>query len=299
MSPLNFGNCKRDMVNRSRLWKRSSRNRRAGLTLLELLIVLVILAALATIAVQSLESFGDQARYDSTERTLNAVELAVEGSDSARQADGTPIMSGFVADVGRLPIAQGNDQETQLAELWNSTTTLATDFPFQVRTGPATPIDYSAVALPCGWRGPYLRFGVGETDLRDGWGEAFVPLASTLAALDGEEVIAISWPPNTPYVDSLSVDFSNSLATVSGTMSNDGSVPSSATVVMLVPDPEDTNDPKTLRVVPATTSTTSTFVFEDIPIGTRAIHATIDGEAIIKYIYVTSDGVTVNLEVTP
>lgn len=274
-----------------------SNSNRDGLTLLELLIVLVILAALTTIAVKSLESIGDQARYDQTERTLIQIEEATTGNDSDRQADGTPLISGFVADVGRLPVAIGNDPETQLAEIWDSTSTIATTFPYAVRIGPATPVDYSDVRLPCGWRGPYLRFGVGESDVRDGWGEPFVARNELgNVALDGEAISSVVWQPLAPFSDPLAIDFTESESTVSVTLNNDGSPPSSSATVLLIPNPL---TPSELAVIAPDSSTVSTAIFNNVPIGTRAIHATIDGEVVIKYIYVTPDGVNVNLEVRP
>ena len=98
-------------------------HRRAGLTLVELLVVLAILAIMTTMAVTATNTLVDQSRYDATQRTLLSIEEAVLGPANAREADGTLIVGGFVADVGRLPLAvvDAGDPDgafKQLRELW-------------------------------------------------------------------------------------------------------------------------------------------------------------------------------------
>ena len=48
--------------------------------------------------------------------------------------------------------------------------------------------------MPCGWRGPYLRLALGQTSIRDGWGNPlilFSDLAGTPAAV-GDPILAVS-----------------------------------------------------------------------------------------------------------
>ena len=85
-------NCDKDMIQRS------------GMTLVELLVVLAILALLTTVAVTSSDVVLSQGRYEATKRTLTDIQEAVLGPPNARQADGTLISMGFVADVGRSPV---------------------------------------------------------------------------------------------------------------------------------------------------------------------------------------------------
>jgi type II secretory pathway pseudopilin PulG len=146
---------------------------RMGLTLAEMLIVLLILSVLTLVAVQSMQPLAEQARYEATRTTLDRTEEAIMGPEGMRQTDGTPILSGFVADVGRLPmIAPGAPPGFELAELWNPTSPLALSFPYGVRAGPASfdGEDFRMIRIPCGWRGPYLQPTAG-LGLRDGWGK--------------------------------------------------------------------------------------------------------------------------------
>ena len=78
-------------------------SKRTGLTLLELMVVLVILAIVATVAIQALQPQVDNQRFQSATTLLNQIELATTGPQEKYQVDGTPLINGFVADVGRLP----------------------------------------------------------------------------------------------------------------------------------------------------------------------------------------------------
>jgi prepilin-type N-terminal cleavage/methylation domain-containing protein len=142
-------NCDKDMIQRN------------GMTLIELLVVLAILALMTTVAVTSSDVFMSQGRYDATSRTLTDIQEAVLGPANARQADGTLMPTGFVADMGRLPFCTS----TGLSELWTpSSPTLS--WTLQSSTDPD-------VVITCGWRGPYLRLAPGQTGLTpicDGWG---------------------------------------------------------------------------------------------------------------------------------
>lgn len=148
---------------------------RAGLTLLELVVVLLILAVLTTVAVQSLDVFVDQGRYDANQRTLQNLREAVVGSPNAQGPDGGPTFNGFVADVGRLPQTilddRGNGVKLlTLQELWDVNSPLALTFPFKIRGS----TEDSEIALPCGWRSPYVRLAAGTNKLNDGWGQELI-----------------------------------------------------------------------------------------------------------------------------
>jgi prepilin-type N-terminal cleavage/methylation domain-containing protein len=148
---------------------------RRGLTLVELLVVLTILALMATVAITSTDLIMSQGRYEATVRSLTNIEEAVRGPSGVRQPDGTLLVSGFVADIGRLPIAYGDDPRLQLAELWanDKDGDGVPDLPtFDIRWPDSDP----EVLVPCGWRGPYLRLPLGTADVRDGWGNPLVLL---------------------------------------------------------------------------------------------------------------------------
>ncbi len=144
--------------------------RNHGMTLLELLVVLAILALMATVAVTSTDVLLSQGRYEATTRTLANIQDSVLGPPNARQADGTLISTGFVADLGGALVCTGTDS-TGLSELWALPGGVA-PFGLQATSDPD-------VVVPCGWRGPYLRLPAGQSGLLDGWGNPFDLLDSS------------------------------------------------------------------------------------------------------------------------
>ena len=155
------------------------------MTLIELMVVLAILALLTTVAVTSSDIFVSQGRYDATTSTLTNIQEAVLGPPNARQADGTLVSMGFVADVGRLPrgvsvVMAAGQSVVGIPELWawNSATSWTLRSP-----------NDTDVLINLGRRGPYLRLppglsapaaaNNGQIALCDGWGN---PLVLTNAA---------------------------------------------------------------------------------------------------------------------
>jgi len=157
----------------------------AGLTLVEMLLVLLILAALAGVALQSTDQLVDQSRFEATQSTLDQIESAVIGPATQRDTDGSPLITGFVADVGRLPTAVGTDPATQLRQLWQNIEGLPV-------WGLVSPPGDAQVRLGAGWRGPYIRLGVGAQTLTDGWGQPMqLLLADDLTELDDGDPVFI------------------------------------------------------------------------------------------------------------
>lgn len=153
---------------------------RKGLSLLELVVVLGILAILAGITIQSLEPVADQARYDATVRTLQAIEDAYY---QEQIIDGhRTIVRGFIADMGRLPLA--------LDELWrpfDAADPTQPFHPYQLQRATLPDVLQSsafsnlAVELHCGWNGPYIQPPQSTNSvpsLLDGWGRPFQLLAT-------------------------------------------------------------------------------------------------------------------------
>jgi prepilin-type N-terminal cleavage/methylation domain-containing protein len=169
-----------------------------GMTLLELLIVVAILAVLASVAIQSTSEVGNQTRYDATQKSLSVFRDAALGPQGQIAPDGSPLITGFVADMGRLPRARSFTHPEYgpilgLGELYSevlpsslgsyslhtpSTTNLATSGTIGGVTATTTFIlTTAAPRVPAGWRGPYIRKPSGEVTLVDGWSK---PLASRL-----------------------------------------------------------------------------------------------------------------------
>jgi type II secretory pathway pseudopilin PulG len=123
----------------------------SGLTLLELVVTLLILTMLTTVAIQSTGGLQVQARFEQTQNRLLMIREAILG-DPRKTVNGQAVVSGFVADMGRLP----ND----LRELLDGTGL------------PAYAID-PLTGLGYGWRGPYLLSSQNPADpdaFTDGWG---------------------------------------------------------------------------------------------------------------------------------
>lgn len=267
---------------------------RIGLTLLELMVVLVILAIVATVAIQSLQPQVDNQRFLAASGLLNQIRDATIGPRQKYQVDGTPLLSGFVADIGRLPRAESSSLDSPesnvMAELWSVNTQLAIEFPFQFRTGPNQSVDYSDVRLPCGWRGPYLHLPVGAREIRDPWGRG-PELTSTS---DGRiQTVQITVPANVDQDEPniLLVDLTTSKVEVTGTVMVDNPDNSSIHVALLAPDPE--TSLTFLAVLDDEDEQSNSFFFRNVPVGLRAIAVEIGGKMKIKYIMVPHGGLNV------
>lgn len=137
--------------------------RRAGLTLIELVVTLAILVALTTVAIRATEGSIQQARFEATQRQLTEIELAVLGPANSREPDGTPRVTGFVADLGAVPDTL---DDLVVPGAWPSLTIGTTSFD-------------SEVVIAAGWHGPYLRLAPGEDAVEDGWRRPFFRLPET------------------------------------------------------------------------------------------------------------------------
>jgi len=145
-------------------------------SLLELVVVLAILAALATVALRAVSNSQNQGRYQQTVRSLNDIRDAIVGPGNERNSDGTPLITGFVADVGRLPniVVSPSDPlpaltPPQSGDPFNELLS-ANGIP---SFGYYAASEDSSVKIGVGWQGPYIRLGVGPTYIRDGWGHSF------------------------------------------------------------------------------------------------------------------------------
>jgi prepilin-type N-terminal cleavage/methylation domain-containing protein len=126
-----------------------------GFSLLEMLLVLFLIGLMASAGLMLTEGVEDQTKYDETKRRMELMRRAIVG-DPTRTVNGGPEISGFVADMGRLPGC--------VAELLQLGTekTLATD----PRTF-ESPCDNTVTltewhidadtGIASGWRGPYIQ----------------------------------------------------------------------------------------------------------------------------------------------
>lgn len=158
-----------------------------GFTLIEVLTVMLVLVAIASITVESTKDFVFQGRYDITKDRYEKIKKAIIG-DPNQVINGQPNISGFVADMGRLPhclreLIDGYDCETQglcsnTADL-TKTTCLSnsgtwTSTPNNMFIPPTGGMNIHSSGLVYGWRrGGYLSAtgdAASNNALTDGWG---------------------------------------------------------------------------------------------------------------------------------
>jgi prepilin-type N-terminal cleavage/methylation domain-containing protein len=99
------------------MFQLTSPKKQKAFTLVELLTVMVVLVALATITVKSTAQFSFDSRYQITQDHYDKIKTAILGNPN-QTINGHPSVSGFVADMGRLPnclreLIDGYDCETQ------------------------------------------------------------------------------------------------------------------------------------------------------------------------------------------
>lgn len=272
---------------------RNFRAQRSGLTLLELMVVLVILAIVATVALQSLQPQVENQRLSSAVRLLDEIKAATIGPKQKYQLDGTPLISGFVSDVGRLPRAESLDGEAEqpevLGELWNTDSNLALNFPFQFRSGPTQPVDYSQIRLPCGWRGPYLQLPVGMQELKDPWGRAPETLPDSSGFCNQVCVPAILTGDEDEKL--FIADLTKGKVDVTGKVLVDNPDSASIRIALLRPNPE--SSLTLLAAMDDEDEQSDSFLFRDVPVGFRAIVADANGQRQTRYVQVTHNGVNV------
>ncbi|MEM7270507.1 MAG: prepilin-type N-terminal cleavage/methylation domain-containing protein [Pseudomonadota bacterium] len=135
---------------------RTLRHAQSGFSLLEVLVVTAILAGAAYVALDTVEHDSGQIRFETTERRLAEIRRAVVGEPGI-YANGSPVVSGFVADLGRVPpclealVQQNADCDDDGVD----------DF-----TPPAYAVFDGVIAF--GWRGPYLA--TSNSQFFDTWG---------------------------------------------------------------------------------------------------------------------------------
>jgi prepilin-type N-terminal cleavage/methylation domain-containing protein len=163
-------------------------NFQQGFTLVEVLTVMLVLVAIASITVESTKDFVFQGRYDITKDRYEKIKKAIIG-DPNQVINGQPNISGFVADMGRLPtclreLIDGYDCETQglCSNPADTTKTLclSNNGTWTPSTAVAAPTLWSIITtnpanLGVGWRGSYLSAtsdAASNSALADGWGRA-------------------------------------------------------------------------------------------------------------------------------
>lgn len=158
-----------------------------GLTLLELLLVVFILSSIALVTVSIVDSADEQLRYEDTRARIELVKKGIIGDPSVT-VNNQPLISGFVADIGRLP---------------KSIPELIYREPFGIDPLPEWQF-YPEVGLWAGWRGPYIEplLEKDQNDnpiltYRDGWDNRYEDVEEDLLLFGWKEFNG--WDENDPY----------------------------------------------------------------------------------------------------
>lgn len=148
----------------------SRQGRAAGFTLLEMVLVLFLVGLMASASMMLTEGVEDQAKYDETKRRMEMIRKAIVG-DPTRTVNGGPEISGFVADMGRLP-----ECIAELLELGDekvpNTDPKTYDSPCDASKTIAVWHHDATTGVGFGWRGPYIHVlpeRNGELRFRDGY----------------------------------------------------------------------------------------------------------------------------------
>jgi prepilin-type N-terminal cleavage/methylation domain-containing protein len=87
------------------------RHRLAGFTLIEMMVVLTVMAITMTVLLQASSGRQDQVRYNQTVERYDRIKKAIV---DVSNLNGIPMVSGFAADMGRLPMNLHELMEPQL-----------------------------------------------------------------------------------------------------------------------------------------------------------------------------------------
>lgn len=161
-----------------------------GFTLLEMTVVLLLMTLLASVAIRETNGLSFQVRYEQTRERLERIREAILGNP--RQIiNGQQAVSGFVADMGRLPdnlrelLQSGScsDDPTKKTPAdcgaswgWGNIVTYGGRCSDGTTTIKAECEDNGHGWLNIGWNGPYLQVSgnPGDADvLTDGWGNNY------------------------------------------------------------------------------------------------------------------------------
>ncbi len=136
--------------------------KQTGFTLVELLVVMLLLVAMASVTIETTSELAFQNRFEVTKDRYEKIRRAIIGRPDVL-INGQPDISGFVADVGRLPFA--------LQELLDGNFCSDTRF---FTSSDCTSGGGTWATTP-NWNGPYISSTKAFDDnlaLADGWGNA-------------------------------------------------------------------------------------------------------------------------------
>jgi len=136
-----------------------------GFTLLEMVLVIFLIGLAASSLVVVIGGVDDQARYEETARRYERILNAILGR-SDLELNGSPVVSGFIADMGAVP-----DSIDDLIAKTNITANYGAPENYGLIAGDFSQAVDGVVLLRHGWRGPYLSSAGSPT--KDAWGGDF------------------------------------------------------------------------------------------------------------------------------
>jgi prepilin-type N-terminal cleavage/methylation domain-containing protein len=143
-----------------------------GFTLIEMTVVLLLITLLASVAIRETNSLSFQVRYEQTQERLERIREAILGNP--RQIiNGQQAISGFVADMGRLPENLHELLEQNFCSDRKHPTKTACENAGKTWNVQTDWQPHSTSGLWYGWRGPYLNISGSALDddaFVDGWG---------------------------------------------------------------------------------------------------------------------------------
>ena len=134
-----------------------NKEREKGFTLIEILAVLIILGFFVAMVAKVMIGKDAQRDFDETRKRMKEIKKALL-SDPGAYVQGQRQFIGYIPDMGRLPVLNGDGQPE---ELWSQG--LLPDWGYQGNDS----------WIWCGWRGPYLEVPP-DNILRDSWGNPFI-----------------------------------------------------------------------------------------------------------------------------
>lgn len=150
----------------------SSLTQTRGFTLLEMTVVLLLMTLLASVAIRETNGLSFQVRYEQTRERLERIRDAILGNP--RQIiNGQQAVSGFVADMGRLPTDLHELLEREFCSDRGYSTQATCEAAGKIWKPQENWIFDSSSDLWYGWRGPYLNISSSALDndaFVDGWG---------------------------------------------------------------------------------------------------------------------------------
>jgi prepilin-type N-terminal cleavage/methylation domain-containing protein len=143
----------------------------AGFTLIEMLLVVFLIGLVASSMVLIVNDKDDQNRYEQTRVRYQAILDAILGTPKL-SLNGQPLVNGFIADMGRLPLPVPSNTNglngvyglDELIQHPRNESDEATDALKKVS-------DHPGCLITSGWRGPYLA--TFNQSLQDSWGADF------------------------------------------------------------------------------------------------------------------------------